>query len=110
MLGTVSENLAEENLEVASKSDYNPKQEYKTKETGAGDYISILTYDENIKPSDNFLTSPRSIQACCHLGVLQSELIRKDLEQFKKEPVPQEFKDDPQLYHTIRYENFEYNR
>ena len=34
----------------------------------------------------------------------------KKIEEFQKEHVPDEFKDEKGLYHNIRFENYEYNR
>lgn len=58
-----------------------------------------------------FITaSPFSKEACLNLGVLEHELIPRTKADLRHEPVPREFKQDPELYHNILFENREYNR
>ncbi len=57
-----------------------------------------------------FKNSPYSKEACLRLGILQQELLAKRIEDFQKEQVPEEFKEEKGIYHNIRFENYEYNR
>ena len=76
--------------------------------------ITIENFDKNLKYSDqDFIDSPRSLEALKRTGVQQHQLLKKTQDDFKKLKPPIEFSkqdQDKNLYTLILYENYEYKR
>lgn len=72
-------------------------------------YVNLLNFDPHGK-EENFLTSPRSKEACQRQGILEKELLIKDKKDHAKEPIPKLFLGDPNGYLEAKTAYFEQER
>ena len=72
-----------------------------------------MTTLENFDPlirKPNFLDSPRSLEALKRLGFEEHELLRKNIEEFKDTPIPEQFKEDAEHFLEVKWEFCERKR
>ena len=72
-----------------------------------------MTTLENFDPlsrKSNFLDSPRSLEALKRLGFEEHELLRKNIEEYKETPIPEQFKEDAEHFLEVKWEFLERKR